>query len=106
MENNKIKLLDKIHVQKYIYLLSVFVSGNVDFSLFENMFMQIRKEDNYLRSGQLNEKASRILAAVLLDVAGYRSRISGGASLFSIDGIEVKQRTKQALEQLYYLLLE
>ena len=42
-----IKFLDKINLQKYIYLIRVYLSNEITASCFVKYFLQIRREDTY-----------------------------------------------------------
>lgn len=68
---NDIKLIDKIHLQKYLYLLSLLCSGEIEMAEFEPLFIQIKAQDEYLLSGMLDEEIAKVLNALYLDVRDY-----------------------------------
>ncbi len=97
--------MDKIHVQKYIYLLTLFVSGKIDASILENLFLQIRREDSYWLSGQFNEKILTVLNAFFLDVDEYNpDDLFDPSDKFNIDQVELTKRANKALEGLSGLI--
>ena len=52
---NEIKLLDKIHLQKYLHLLSLLSSGKIEMAEFEQLFLEIKSQDEYWLSGMFDE---------------------------------------------------
>lgn len=105
MVNSHIKLLDKIHLQKYIYLLTLFVAKEIEVSVFEKIFLNIRREDDYWMSGHLNEQASKILDTFFLDVDEYSPDILFDSNdNFNISEVELNKRAKETLEKLSALI--
>jgi hypothetical protein len=101
MVNNDIKLLDKIHLQKYIYLLNLFVSNQIDVSMFEDLFLQIRREDNYWLSGLFNKEIEKVLDTLFLDIDEYTTDdLFNPNDKFSINETELRKRASEALNKL------
>jgi len=103
---NDIKLSDKIHLQKYFYLLSLLCSEKIEAPEFESVFMQIRAQDEYWLSGKFDEKISKILDTLYLDVRDYsldylydRNDFIN-VNLISFNESEVKIRAEEALKKL------
>lgn len=102
MVNKKdINLIDKIHLQKYIYLLSLFINNDIEPSVFGHLFLQIRREDNYWLKGQFNEWVSKILDTFFLDVDSYNPNdLFDPEDPFNINEIELKKRANETLDKL------
>ncbi len=66
-----IKLLDKIHLQKYLYLLSLLCSGKIECAEFEQLFLQVLAQDKYWLSGMFDKEIATILDAFLVDIKYY-----------------------------------
>lgn len=94
-------LLDKIHLQKYIYLLGLFVSNQIDISSFEDLFLKIRREDNYWLSGLFNNKIGKVLDSLFLDVDEYTPDcLFDPNNKFTINETELKKRASESLNTL------
>jgi hypothetical protein len=105
MVNASIELLDKIHLQKYIYLLNLFVKRQIDASMFETLFLAIRREDNYWLSGKFSVQVSKILDTFFLDLDEYVSDdLFDPNDQFNINEIELRKRTKETLAKLMELV--
>ncbi|MDX2246330.1 MAG: colicin immunity domain-containing protein [Bacteroidia bacterium] len=101
MVNNESNLLDKIHLQKYIYLLSLFHSEKIETALFENLFLQIRREDNYWLSGKFHENVSKVLDTFFLDVDAYNpDELFDLNDKFNINEVDLKKRASETLKKL------
>jgi hypothetical protein len=101
VNKNDLNLIDKIHLQKYIYLLSLFINNEIEPSVFEHLFLQIRREDNYWLKGQFNERVSKILDTFFLDVDSYNPNdLFDPEDPFNINEIELKKRANETLDKL------
>jgi hypothetical protein len=88
-----ITLLDCIHLQKYTYLISLFISNKVETSVFEQIFLQIRREDTYWMAGMFNEAISKLLDTFFLDIDEYvPTPLFSPEDKFSIDEKELRER--------------
>ena len=103
---NGIKLTDKIHLQKYLYLLSLLCSAKIEVPEFESVFISIRAQDEYWLSGEFDEKIEKVLDTLYLDVRDYsldylydRKDIVN-VNLISFNEGEVKIRAEEALKKL------
>ncbi len=106
---NDIKLLDKIHLQKYLYLLSMLCSAKIEVPEFEELFMQIKASDEYWSSGMFDEKIAKVLDALFLDVRDYsldylydRNDFIN-VNLISFNEAEVRIKAQEALNKLTIL---
>ena len=68
---NYIKLLDKINLQKYIYLIDVFLSNEITVSCFLEYFLQTRREDNYWLTSSFDDEVNSIMDSIFLDIDEY-----------------------------------
>jgi len=66
-----VKLLDKINLQKYIYLISIFLSDKITDSVFVEYFLQIRREDTYWMTSSFDDEVNHIMDAIFLDIDEY-----------------------------------
>ena len=95
---NEIKILDKVHLQKYIYLLSLFTSKKIDTSVFENVFLQVRRDDSYWLYGSFNEVIGKILDSLFLDVDEYApNEVYDPNDKFNINEDEFRKRADNTL---------
>jgi hypothetical protein len=102
---NSMNFLDKIHLQKYIYLLNLFVSKQIEATLFEDLFLQIRREDPYWLNGILNENASKILDSFFLDIDSFNpDELFDSSDDFNINKEELYKRANETLGKLMNLL--
>lgn len=98
---NENKILDKIHLQKYIYLLSLFVSRDIQASEFETLFLKIRREDPYLMNGLFNDKAGTLLGTFFLDVDEFTSdELYDPSDAFNINEVEFRKRAEDVFKKL------
>jgi len=68
---DNIKLSDKIHLQKYLYLLSLLCSGKIEMAEFEQLFLEIKAQDQYWLSGMFDERIGKVLDTLYLDIRDY-----------------------------------
>ena len=64
-------LMDKVHLQKYIYVMKLFLSKKMAASVFEEIFLQIRNDDSYWMSGSFEPEVGKIMDTFFLDVSDY-----------------------------------
>ena len=101
-----IKVLDKIYLQKYLYLLSLLCSAKIEVPEFEELFMQIKADDEYWRSGMFDQKITEVLDALFLDIRDYSldylydRNDFVNVNLISSNEAEVKNKAEQALSKL------
>nr|WP_294875441.1 colicin immunity domain-containing protein [uncultured Pedobacter sp.] len=106
---NDIKLLDKIHLQKYLYLLSLLCSGKIEVSEFEQVFLQIKAQDEYWLLGKFDERIGKVLDTLYLDVRDYSLDYLYdrddfiNVNLIDFNENEVKIRAKEAFQKLQKL---
>ncbi len=97
----EIKLLDKIHLQKYIFIISLLVSEKVSVSDFERYFFQIRGEDEYWLSDSFDKRAGKILDTFFLDISDYTpDNLLDPNDPNEIDEAELRRRAKDVLNKL------
>jgi hypothetical protein len=68
---DNIKLSDKIHLQKYLYLLSLLCSAKIEMAEFEQLFLEIKAQDQYWLSGMFDERIGKVLDTLYLDIRDY-----------------------------------
>jgi len=68
---NEIKLLDKIHLQKYLHLLSLLSSAKIEMAEFEQLFLEIKAQDQYWLLGKFDERIGKVLDTLYLDIRDY-----------------------------------
>jgi hypothetical protein len=106
---NNIKLIDKIHLQKYLYLLSLLCSGKIEVAEFEQVFLQIKAQDEYWQSGMFDERIAKVLDTLYLDVRDYSLDYLYerddfiNVNLIDFNENEVKIRAIEALQKLQKL---
>lgn len=101
MVSDSVKLLDKIHLQKYIYLLSLFVSEEIEAVDFEKLFLGVRREDGYWLSGKFDNHVSKILDAFFLDVDEYNPNgLFNPKDEFNINEVDLRKRAGETLSNL------
>lgn len=97
----EIKLIDKVYLQKYIYLMTLFVSKEINAPVFEELFLQIRREDTYWFSGLFHKDIGEILDSFFLDVDEYLpEELYDPLDTFNIDEEELMNKAKQTLIKL------
>lgn len=92
-------ILDKIHLQKYIVLLEDFIEDNITADEFERIFLQVRRQDNYLFEGNFEKNIEKILSILMSTVDSYSSD-SHDAEFGNINTQELKIRAKSILNEL------
>jgi len=103
----EIKLLDKIHLQKYMYLITSFLSREIPPVVFQEFFVQIRREDPYWLSGLFHEEIGRVLDSLFLDVDEFNNGKSYDPNdKFNIDEKELRERVSNKLVVLNSILGE
>ena len=106
---NDIKLLDKIHLQKYLYLLLLLSSGKIEMAEFEQLFLEIKAQDEYWLSGMFDERIRKVLDTLYLDVRDYSLDYLYdpddfvNVNLISFNEGELRRRAKEALRKLELL---
>jgi hypothetical protein len=64
-------LIERIELQKYIYLLFLFVNKRLNADEFQDLFLRLRRTDNYWLSGGYSIKIGNLLDTFFLDVDEY-----------------------------------
>jgi beta-N-acetylglucosaminidase len=102
---NDIKFLDKINLQKYVYLISVFLSNKITAATFVEYFLQIRREDRYWMTSSFDDDVNRIMDAMFLDIDEYNpEELYDPDDKFNIDEDELRRRLKDKLSILNRLI--
>ena len=97
----KIKLLDKIHLQKYVYLISSFLSNKIDVSTFENFFILLRREDSYWLTSSFDEAIGKIMDSIFLDIDEYNpDELYNASDRFNINENELRKRLQDKISLL------
>lgn len=102
---NSIKFLDKVFLQKYIYLISVFLSNEITASAFVEHFLQIRRGDSYWLTSSFDDKVNRIMDAIFLDIDEYNpEELYDPNDKFNINESELRKRLDEKLTILNRLI--
>jgi len=103
---NEIKLLDKIHLQKYLHLLSLLSSGKIEMAEFEQLFLEIKAQDQYWLLGKFDERIGKVLDTLYLDIRDYSldylydRNDFVNVNLISFNEAELRSRAIVALRKL------
>nr|WP_294869892.1 colicin immunity domain-containing protein [uncultured Pedobacter sp.] len=103
---NDIKLLDKIHLQKYLHLLTMLSSEKIELSEFEQLFIEIKAQDEYWLSGKFDERIGKVLDTLYLDIRDYSldylydPNDFVNVNLISFNEGELRSRATAALRKL------
>ncbi len=102
---NNIKLLDKVHLQKYIYILDLFISKQINATIFENLFLEIRRDDTYWLLGSFNQEIEKELNQLFFDVDEYMpENLYEIEDMFNINETELYKRSGKILERMKTLM--
>jgi Bacterial self-protective colicin-like immunity len=97
----KLRFLDRYHLQKYIFLISSFVNHEIDASVLEDIFLKARRSDDYWGSGSFCEPVERILNEFFLDVDEYAPKdLFDPNYQFNINDAELRSRASIVLSKL------
>lgn len=98
---NIMRIKDNLNLQKYIYLLSLFIEKKIEALEFEKLFLQTRREDTYWLSGSFDIKTENILNELFLDIDEFTPPdLSDQNDQFSINEDELITRSKNAFTKL------
>jgi len=98
-------IMDRVCVQKYAYLIDLFLSNEITASVFDLCFIRIRRNDEYWLSGELDRRFSKILDTIFLDVDEYApNELYDPNNKFNIDEVELKKRLEKHLIGLKTIL--
>ena len=101
MVKQEMKIIEQIHLQKYIYLLNLFIEKHIEITLFENIFLKIRSEDNFWLEGYFTKDVSKVLDAFFLDVDEYCPvNLYDPSDKFNINEVELRKRAMNTLNRL------
>ena len=104
MEND-IKLLDIVQLQKYIYLIELFVSNQIEANIFDHLFIQIRRDDSYWMSSEFDRRIEEILNTFFLDIDEFSpDELLDPNNKFNINEAELRKRANKTLIKLKELL--
>lgn len=102
---NSIKLLDKINLQRYIYLIGIFLSDKVTASVFVEHFLQIRREDTYWLTSSFDDEVNYIMDSIFLDIDEYNpEELYDPNDKFNISESELRKRLDGKLSVLNSLI--
>jgi hypothetical protein len=102
---NGMKLLDKINLQRYIYLISIFLSDKITASVFVEYFLQIRRADTYWMTSSFDDEVNRIMDAIFLDIDEYNpEELYDPNDKFNINENELRMRLDSKLSALNRLI--
>lgn|GEM_PF-803321 len=106
---NEIKLLDKIHLQKYLHLFSMLNSGKIEIAEFEQLFLEIKSQDEYGQLGKFDERIGKVLDTLYLDIRDYSLAYLYdpddfvNVNLINFNECELIRRAKEAFKKLQKL---
>ena len=102
---NEIKLLDKVQVQKYIYIIELFVLNQIEGNIFDDLYIQIRRDDSYWMSGAFDRRIEEILSTFFLDIDEYApDELFDPNDKFNINEAELRKRANEVLIKLKKLI--
>jgi len=85
---------DKIHLKKYIELITQFLNKQISAKDFETRFLNERREDKYWMSGLFNKDVGQILDTLFLDIDEFTSdELFLENNLYAINEAELRKRT-------------
>ncbi|SEO88126.1 self-protective colicin-like immunity [Mucilaginibacter gossypiicola] len=88
------KLTDKIHLEKYIELITQFLNKQISAKDFETRFLSERREDKYWMSGLFNKDVGQILDTLFLDIDEFTpDELYAENDLYAINEAELRSRT-------------
>ena len=100
-----VKHLGKINLQKYIYLISIFLSDKITASVFVEYFLQIRREDTYWMTSSFDDEVNHIMDAIFLDIDEYNpEELYDPNDKFNINENELRMRLDSKLSVLNRLI--
>lgn len=100
-----IKLLDKINLQRYIYLISIFLSHKIAASVFVEHFLQIRREDTYWLTSSFDAEVNHIMDEIFLNIDEYNpEELYDPNDNFNISENELRKRLDSKLSVLNMLI--
>jgi len=106
---NEITLLDKIHLQKYLHLLLMLNSEKIEMGEFEQLFLEIKSQDEYWQLGKFDERIGKVLDTLYLDIRDYSLDYLYdpddfvNVNLINFNECELRGRAKVALRELKVL---
>lgn len=102
---NDIKFLDKINLQKYIYLINAFLANKIDASFFVEYFLQIRRDDTYWLTSSFDDEVNHIMDAIFLDIDEYNpDELYDPNDKFNINEDDLRIRLSEKLSLLNRLI--
>ncbi|MEL6659140.1 MAG: colicin immunity domain-containing protein [Bacteroidota bacterium] len=94
-------LEDKIELQKYLYILFLYVEGKLNAIEFEKIFLKYRRQDDYWLSGKFRRDIGDSLDRFFLDLDEFTpDDLYDPNDAFSINEVVLKQRAKELLNEL------
>jgi hypothetical protein len=90
---NEKEIIDRMHLQKYIFLIGSFLQKKIDVASFEKIFLKVRHEDSYWMSGLFEEKTNRTLDSIFLDIDEFNpDELYDPSDVFNINESELRDR--------------
>jgi hypothetical protein len=100
-----IKFLDKINLQKYLYLIACFLDNKIDSSVFEKQFLEIRRNDKYWMTSSFDKSIVRVMDSIFLDIDEYNpEELYDPNDVFNIDEKELRKKLTEKLSILIKLI--
>lgn len=100
----QISFLDKVHLQKYLFIVNSYLDNSITVSDFVEIFLDIRREDNYWLKSSFDVRVNKILDSMFLDIDEFTPpELFDPADKFNIDENELRQRLNTAVSALVAL---
>lgn len=104
MKITHVRFIDKVHLQKYTYMINQFLSDKITASAFEEHFLATRREDQYWMSSSFQDEVGRIMDEIFLDVDEYSpDGLYVPDNAFNINEVELRIRLNKNLTRLRIL---
>jgi hypothetical protein len=102
---NDISFKDEVEMDIYIYIIELFISKQINATVFDELFIQIRSKDTYWMSGAFDKRIGKILDSFFLDIDEYNpDELYDPNDKFNINGDELRIRAIETLTKLKELV--
>lgn len=96
-----ISIWDKINLQKYIYLISVYLKDEITSDDFVEFFLHLRREDSYWMSSSFDNRINFIMDTIFMDIDEYTpEELLDSENEYYIDERELRVRLQKQLDCL------
>ena len=94
-------ILDKIHLQKYFFVINAYLLKEIEVSEFETIFLKLRREDSYWLSSSFNNEIGSTMDSIFLDIDQFSpDELYDPDDKYNINEKELKERLKDKISIL------